>query len=389
MKIVPALALVASAIALTSGCSSRSEREAQLLRRTPPLRVSERAFSVLLVGDAGEPVRNVAPIFNAIAREARDARDRTTVIVLGDNIYHSGLPPEGDPTRQESVERIEGQVLPLKASGSSALFIPGNHDWHEGSGGNGWETVKRQGEYVERIGGPEVRFRPIGGCPGPDIEDGLVRGLRVVVLDTQWWIQNGPKPQNPGSSCPAATDAEVQSALRSALVPDDGRPVIVVSHHPPISGGGHGGHFTKRDHLFPLRAWKGWMWLPLPVIGSLVPLYRSLGGYPQDTPAAVYEHMLSVINPVLREHPPLAWAAGHEHGIQILNGDGLAKRLIVSGAGAFHHTRPPVWLATTNFASGEPGFVRLDMSLRGTGRIAALTVKDDSQTVERYSERID
>ena len=110
MRIGPNLALVAAAIAVTSGCSSRSEREAQLLRRAPPVRVSERAFSVLLVGDAGEPVRNVAPIFRAIAREVGDAPDRTTVIVLGDNIYHSGLPPEGDPTREESVDRIEGQV---------------------------------------------------------------------------------------------------------------------------------------------------------------------------------------------------------------------------------------------------------------------------------------
>lgn len=353
-----------------------------------PIRVSDRAFSLVLVGDAGEPVEDVAPIFAAIAREAADLPRRAAVVVLGDNVYPRGLPAEGSPSWDEAYARLEGQVLALKKSGARAVFVPGNHDWDR-DGAAGWDAIRRQAKYVEQIGAPEVRFRPLGGCPGPAVEDDLVPGLRIVAIDTQWWLHPAAKPINPGSDCPAATDAEVQAALRAALVPPDGRTVVVVSHHPPVSGGGHGGHFTARDHLFPLRAWKGWLWIPLPGIGSLVPLGRGTGMFRQDSPAKAYAHMLSVVAPILRERPPLAWAAGHEHGVQLLEGEGLAKRLIVSGAGAFHHTRTPKSLPTTRFASGEPGFVRLDIDTRGQGRLAAIAVRESGASVERYSERID
>ena len=381
---------MAAALAACCACSGNSRNDAELAaaRAVPQLGAGERLFTLLFVGDAGEPVRNVAPIFAAIAREARANPASTAVLVLGDNVYDAGLPPEGDATRAEAVARLTAQLAPLKDSGARSMFIPGNHDWGEDRE-PGWQTVKRQGDYVEDIGRPQVRFRPLDACPGPTVEDDLMPGARIVALDTQWWIEQGEKPRNPGSSCAAANDSEVQAALRVALAPADGRPVILVSHHPPVSGGGHGGHFTMRDHLFPLRAWKGWLWLPLPVVGSLIPAGRSLGWYPQDAPAAVYEHMLSVLNPVLREHPPFAWAAGHEHGIQLLEGGGLARWLIVSGAGAFHHTRIPTRLPATHFASGEPGYVRLDMGRNGRGRLAAVVVEADGQAVERYAERID
>src|SRR5436309_11924013 len=31
----------------------------------------------------------------------------------------------------------------------------------------------------------------------------------------------------------------------------------------------HGGHFGWQDHIFPLRNIKPWLWIPLPLIGSV------------------------------------------------------------------------------------------------------------------------
>jgi len=41
---------------------------------------------------------------------------------------------------------------------------------------------------------------PVGGCPGPTVVD-LGEVVRLVALDSQWWLQDGPKP-GPTSSCP-------------------------------------------------------------------------------------------------------------------------------------------------------------------------------------------
>src|SRR2546425_850663 len=66
--------------------------------------------------------------------------------------------------------------------------------------------------------------------------------VRLVALDTQWWLHNGPKPEDPASSCPEDSDREVIDSLHAALASGGGRAVVVLGHHPLATGGPHGGH---------------------------------------------------------------------------------------------------------------------------------------------------
>ena len=86
----------------------------------------------------------------------------------------------------------------------------------------------------------------------------------------------------PTSSCPEDSEAEVVDALRAAIEGAGERRVVVVGHHPLASGGIHGGNFGWRDHIFPLRAKRSWLWIPLPGIGSAYPIARRRGVSDQD-----------------------------------------------------------------------------------------------------------
>jgi Calcineurin-like phosphoesterase len=316
------------------------------------------ADHLFLVGDAGDPDPRGEPVLVALRNELARDPSQSLVVFLGDNIYPRGLPPGGSPERAEAERRIEAQIDAVRETGARALFVPGNHDWDR-HGEGGWDAIRREAAFIEQKAGAFADFQPRGGCPGPVVVEPWA-ALRIVVLDTQWWLHGGPKPEGADSGCPAASESDVVASLAAALAGAGGRDVVVVAHHPLVSGGGHGGHFSWKDHVFPLRAWKGWLWLPLPVIGSAYPLGRQAGIFSQDITSSRYRHMLDCLEAALRPHRPLIWAAGHDHGLQVLTGD-AARYLVVSGAGILGHTKEPKRLHSTLFASGQAGFVRLDL----------------------------
>ncbi len=350
----------------------------------PP--AAEIETTLLLLGDAGDPDPRGEPVLRALASELSRAPSRSLAAFLGDNVYPRGLPEPASPNRAEAERKLAAQVDAVSGAGARGLFVPGNHDWDR-QGDGGWDAIRREARYVEERGGPAVAFLPKDGCPGPAVRD-VGRGLRLVILDTQWWLHRGPKPRDSTSGCPEYSEEQVARSLRSALAGAGGRKVAVLAHHPLDSGGGHGGHFSWKDHVFPLRAWQSWLWLPLPAIGSIYPLSRKAGVFSQDMPSAAYRHMLEAFEAALAPNPPLLWACGHDHGLQVLRGTS-ARHLLVSGAGNYGHTQTPLWIDAMLFRSGEAGIMRLDVGRDGRIRLGVLTVDRSGRATERYSADLD
>lgn len=198
---------------------------------------------------------------------------------------------------------------------------------------------------------------PSGGCPGPVTIDGLSPRLRVVALDTQWWLHAYDKGE---AHCSAATEPQVLVALDAALASAGTRHVVLVAHHPLQSSGWHAGHFNWQDHFFPLTRVAKPLWIPLPGIGSLYPLFRITKPSPQDLGSREYSHLRAALGDVLRKHRPLLYAAGHEHELEVLKGDS-ARFFVVSGAGIYGHLTPTRRRAETLFRGTASGFMRIDL----------------------------
>lgn len=337
---------------------------------------------VLLIGDAGDPRPGGEPVLRALTREASRAPERTTVVFLGDNLYPRGLPAADDRSRPEAERRLRDQIDSVRLPGLRAVFLPGNHDWDNG-GEDGLAAVRRQGQFVRNHGAPGVALLPEGGCPGPEVRDIGLR-LRLVLLDSQWFLHPYGKPQEPASGCAADSDTEVVSALKQALAGAGDRDVLVAAHHPLETGGPHGGRFTARQHVFPLTDWKPWLWLPLPVIGSAYPVARKAGVTPQDLTSDEYERFRALMREAMSGRPPLAWAAGHEHTLQVIQG-AAPRHVLVSGTGIHGHTDPVARLPGTRFAASRAGFMRLAVPRSGVPRLSVLVVDGKGEASERFS----
>jgi len=371
-------AAIGAALAVGYGCATPAPAA------DPPAPLPAVETRLYLIGDAGAPAP-ADPVFKALAGQIAGDPARSMVVFLGDNIYPAGLPPAGAPGRQEAERRLDEQIDLVRDAGARAIFIPGNHDW-AAWGIAGWESVKREGRRIADRGGTRVSLLPADGCPGPVVRDVDTR-LRLIALDTQWWLHAYAKPLHPNSNCPEDSEAEVVEALRAAIEGAGDRRVVVVGHHPLASGGIHGGNFGWSDHIFPLRAKRSWLWIPLPGIGSAYPLARRRGVSDQDLSGPLNVHMREAIAGVFARAAPLDYAAGHEHNLQVIQGKG-GEYLLVSGTGFFGHASRTASTEGTLFARVASGFMRLDLSATGEVRLAVIVADASGNAQEAFSKML-
>ena len=168
------------------------------------------------------------PVLHALRTDLLAHPGEKLVVFLGDNIYPTGMPEADDPDRAEAERHIDDQIQVVLEGGARGVFIPGNHDWQKG-GTDGWWRVHRQAEYVDRFG-PGVEVLPRNGCPGPVARDVGSR-LRLIMMDTQWYLHGGPKP-GAWSPCRVRSPDVLGDSLRAAVARAGDREVIIAAHHP-------------------------------------------------------------------------------------------------------------------------------------------------------------
>jgi len=332
--------------------------------------------TVFLIGDAGavavskggqtDRVKLVDPVLLNLAGDVAAAAsdlgaDRTSVVFLGDNIYPRGLQPEGRRGREHGLRVLDALVASIGPARGN--FIAGNHDWGL-QGPRGWDTVVNQSRFFEARG-PRIAMMPPGGCAGPfrvDVGD----HLRLIFLDVIGWSHAFQFPDQSRPECRHQTAFDTYYALADEFDRPEGRHVVLLTHHPIITTGPHGGNFTWKEHLFPLRDVLGpnW-WIPLPVIGSIYPVARLLGVTGTDVSSEVYQRYIRAIDKTSRPGVPMLIAAGHEHSLQV-HSDPSGMFYAVSGAGSKSKVSRVREADTLLMGVAEPGYMRLDLHADGS-----------------------
>jgi hypothetical protein len=320
-----------------------------------------------LIGDAGEPTIAQSTIPQVIQQHLSIEKYPVSVLFLGDNIYPKGLPAEGEKHADESRHILQMQVDWVKDLPVTTYFIPGNHDWHKG-GRNGWTRINQQQAFLDSLHLPAVTLFPRNGCPGP-VSIPLGSSTVLVIIDTQWLLHPWDKPGEE-SDCACKSSADVLNAVRDVLVENQHKRVIVAAHHPIITYGEHGGVAPFRDHIFPLRKAHRSLYVPLPVVGSIYPLYRRYIGNIQDTAHPVYRQWSQSLESILREFPGSIYVSGHEHALEYIRKDSTV--FIVSGTGS--KTTFVKQKKYAAFASGVKGFARLEIDSVGAGKVTFIQV---------------
>jgi len=300
----------------------------QLLALHGALAQDSIRYRVIFIGDAGEMNSRQRLDLRHAAGEILPGK--TTVVYLGDNIYPRGMGLPGSKDEETGRALLRSQYEPMRAKGAPVYFVPGNHDWDR-MGPDGLAKIRAQGEFLNEQADSLLKLIPANGCPDP-VEIPLTDSLVLIAYDSEWWLF--PFAKSDGESeCACKTKEDVVQKLNELRYKNRHKIILLAAHHPFQSYGTHGGSFTLKDHLFPLTAASPHLYIPLPVIGSLYPLLRSVFSNPEDLHHPLYREMDRDITGVFKGFPNIIYVAGHEHGLQFIKSD---KIQVVSGAGAKH-----------------------------------------------------
>jgi hypothetical protein len=344
---------------------------------------SSVTHTAFLIGDAGAPTlpldgsdELVDPVLRGLHADVTKAvdtldRERVLVLYLGDNVYWDGLAPEGHNDRRHGERVLNAQIA--ASAPARGIFLLGNHDWHI-EGPEGWNRALEQRRFLERFA-PRVRMLPPGGCAGPERLD-LGPYLRFVLIDPIGFGHLADHHAEHVTACPNRTVVEAFYDLAAEFDEPEGKHIALALHHPLITAGPHGGHFGWKQHLFPLTDFWPWAWLPLPVIGSAYPLSRQLGVTGTDATSESYARYVQSIYRASRPLVPLLYVGGHEHSLQV-HRDLAGAYYLVSGAGSAGKV-DRVWddLETRLMATARPGYMRLDVTEKGSLNLTVLAVDD-------------
>jgi len=276
----------------------------------------EKSETLFLLGDAGDGTsKDQKALFKHVRAEIEAIEDKPSVVFLGDNIYPAGLPKKSDPKRKEAEEIIIPQLEMVSNLNCETYFIPGNHDWNKMRKG-GLKAVKRQEDFIQDyFEKNKAHFYPNNGCGDPVVKK-AAKDLYYIFIDTQWWLQNWDEEKKINKGCEVKSRQEFLTQMQEAFTKHKNDQIVVFMHHPFYSNGEHGGSFSAKSHFFPLTQLNKKLWIPLPIIGSLVPALRSMGVTNQDIPNPEYQALKKGIEGLMRNNRNVIFASGHDHTLQ-------------------------------------------------------------------------
>ncbi|MEO0330432.1 MAG: hypothetical protein AAF223_01925, partial [Bacteroidota bacterium] len=311
-----------------------------------------------------------------LQRKLAQAGDKSAVVFLGDNTSRHGLPEAEHPHRATAEAQLMSTLRSVDGYDGSVAFIPGEYDWDQG-GSQGYANVLNQEEFIENFLDNESAFLPGGGCPGPH-ELSLSETVTLIVIDTQWFLHPGDKT-GIGSGCEAKTTIEVIEQLEDILTRNRHKQIVVATHHPVHSYGPRGGRLPLKQHFFPFTALNNSLYLPLPIIGSLYPLYRKLGANSQDLNHYRYRLVREALSNLLAQHNSVVHVAAHERSLQHIQ----CRNVDYVVAGAVSKATYVKKGRYARFTASQTGFAQIDFLTNGEAWLSFWGISDTTQPLYR------
>jgi hypothetical protein len=300
---------------------------------------------VFLIGDAGLASVEHTPLIHRLRDEVERwsravARPGGVVVLyLGDNAYPVGMRDPSDPGSLEDSTHLEAQLSVVTGPNglrhqAHAIFIAGNHDWGHLEGEAGRDRLDNMGRFIarrSRAGGYVADLQPRASDPAPGILD-IGRHLRLLLIDTAWWLLEA----DPGEK------TRVIQLIEQHMTATQNRSIVLAAHHPWTSASAHGG-------IVPFWKLFGVKWL----------LSKS-GAALQDINSLPYRDLKDRLNRVFEKTgPPMLWAGGHDHALQVIRGMQANEPRMNIVSGAVTKSSKVGQTAGMLYRSSEPGFMTL------------------------------
>ena len=307
---------------------------------------SQLEHAIFAVSGLGENGVTAGQLQKILSEQLDQTKDQNTLLVLGNFGLKTGFPDSSHQAKRNIYDQSMKPVIDLVESNQgNSYLIPGLNEWSNGRL-RGFDRVNQLQSHLDEIFDTEEILYPGDGCPGP-YETTLKDNTVLLLIDTQWWFQNGINDEE--STCDIKSKGDFIVALNDAVKRHYDKKVIVAGFHPLYSNGPAAGYFPAKKHFLP------------PVIGTLHAWYKKIIGDAQDVSNFSYRIFGAILRRSFSNHPNLVYLSAKEKSLQhfIRNDVHLIVSGSVSGATAVSHKEGP------EFAYGREGFTRINHYANG------------------------
>lgn len=302
-----------------------------------------------------------SPLFSKIKNLVTEQDGASTILFLGDIISKNGI--DKNPN-QEEVNKMES-ILDLAATAEQSVFVPGDKEWDDGEK-MGMEKIKALEKHFKK---EKIQVTPSDGCLGPEVID-VGDFLRIITVNTQWWVHRYQKPESEDLDCPAFNEVEFWDELESAMNDAENRNVILAAHHPVLSFGQYAGHGLTKQHFLP------------PVIGSFIAGYHQSVGAKRDLTQEALVHFSNELLKRLERFPPIIYTSGHEYDLQLNYKDGSYHL----NSGAIHQAKRTSKSRYSQFRQSKPGMAHLEFSKNGAVKMNIWSLQSDGSLKKSHEQ---
>ena len=309
---------------------------------------SPKAHSIYLIGNTGVGSESREPTLQFIKSHLDQAPENSTVLFLGNQSGHKGMPSKSEGEKRKAVEQnLDKQLNILTDFKGQPIFLAGLKDWNF----YGIKGVKRQEKYIESALNKAIEdedewnnyFLPDNTCPGPEVIE-INEDLVVIIIDSQWWLADWDDQPNINNGCEVKSRESFELLVKDAIKDNKHKNIVFACNHPLESVGSRGGYFTAKQHLLP------------PVLGTGYAFLRNAGIQKQDLSNRNYKALIHAITHPAQLNGEFIFVSGGEQNLQYIKEDG--QHFVNSGAAS--KVSGTAKRKKAMFSAGRNGFSKID-----------------------------
>ncbi|WP_190808931.1 metallophosphatase [Flagellimonas sp. S3867] len=225
-------------------------------------------------------------------------------------------------SKENSKNSLDPQLEIIKDFGQDAIFLPGEHEWHN----NGYQSVRKIEKHIQKSS--KAKFHPDDGEPIKKYD--LSENVVLITIDSQWFLEDWDNQTyiNEESEIQNRTSffLEFENQVKKA----QGKIKLIAIHHPVDT-------YTKQG-----------------LIGN------TAGPSIQDFQNKQYRALRRRLKTVARQTENIIFVSGHDKNLQYINN--RVPQIISGAAGASKNVKRA---GKGDFSSSKNGYARLDIDTEG------------------------